>query len=199
VTLLVRDLQSEAFALEHFEARVLRSPDMAFALGPIPRLAPPTQALVIQAREDKERESAPVPGVATHDWLGELRDGDRTALARHQLRLALATGRRERGGPAVALIPGRHLSAYDAFARWNVDRGLRMLSRGETVITDRLHGHILCCLMGIRHVLVGDRHGKIRNYWNAWSHRAGLARWADDFEQAVELVRGEPQPEPAPG
>lgn len=194
VSLVVRDEPSEAFAREHFEARVLRSPDMAFALGPLPRPLAATQPLVLQAREDKERGREPVPGVETHDWLGTLPVADRPALARHRVRLALATGRREGGGRALALAPGRQLGAYDAFARWNVSRGLRMLARGETVITDRLHGHILCCLMDIPHVLVGDRHGKIRNYYDAWSRDAGLARWADDFEAALRLTTAAPQP-----
>ena len=196
VTLVVRDDRSESFAREHFEARVLRSPDMAFALGPSPRPVPASAPLVVQAREDKERGREPVPGIETHDWLGVLPAEDRPALARHRARLAVTTGRREAGGRFVAVAPGRRLGAYDAFARWNVDRGLRMLARGETVITDRLHGHILCCLMGIPHVLVGDRHGKIRDYWNTWSHAAGLARWADGFEEALALATGAPQPAP---
>lgn len=193
VTLVVRDEVSERFARTHFEARVLRSPDMAFAMGSLRRPASASVPLVVQAREDKERGREPVAGVETLDWLGELPDSDRAALLPHRLRLALTTGRRADGGRSVAIAPGRQRSAYDGFARWNVARGLWMLARGETVVTDRLHGHILCCLMGIPHVLVGDRHGKIRNYWTTWSHGAGLARWADDFEHALELAR-DPRP-----
>lgn len=34
-------------------------------------------------------------------------------------------------------------------ARLRVERGLRLLSRGERIVTDRLHGHILALLLGI--------------------------------------------------
>jgi exopolysaccharide biosynthesis predicted pyruvyltransferase EpsI len=63
-----------------------------------------------------------------------------------------------------------------------------MLSAGAVVVTDRLHGHILCTLAEIPHVVVPDRHGKIRNYWDTWTHAVPFARWAPDASTALEIA-----------
>src|SRR5206468_443307 len=98
VTLIMRDRESERFAREHFQARVLLCPDMAFALGP---LRPPRAAevpLVRQARTDKESAGGAAPGVETFDWLEPpAASAARRRLAVLTARLALATGRRGSG------------------------------------------------------------------------------------------------------
>ncbi|WP_276524270.1 polysaccharide pyruvyl transferase family protein, partial [Enterobacter hormaechei] len=48
-----------------------------------------------------------------------------------------------------------------ARARRRVERGLRLLSRGERIVTDRLHGHILSLLLGIPHVVLDNDYGKL--------------------------------------
>jgi exopolysaccharide biosynthesis predicted pyruvyltransferase EpsI len=187
VTLVVRDRNSERFAREHFEARVVLCPDMAFALGPLAR-RPAELPVVHQARTDKESAAAPEGG--TFDWLQPPADrAGRRRLALHRARLALATGRRESGRRAPTGPGADPLAAYDRFARWSVARGLDLLSRGEVVITDRLHGHILCVLAGIPHVVLGDRHGKIRAYWDAWTHAVPIAHWAEGPAAAGERAR----------
>ncbi len=65
-----------------------------------------------------------------------------------------------------------------------------MLAGGAVVITDRLHGHILCVLMGIPHVVLPDRHGKIRNFWETWTHSSSNAHWAAGIDEAREIAAG---------
>jgi pyruvyl transferase EpsO len=188
VTLVVRDRSSERFAREHFEARVVLCPDMAFGLGPL-RRRPAELPVVRQARTDKERMAVDRAD-GTFDWLEPPRDrAQRGRLALHRAHLALATGRRESGRRAPWAPGPEALPAYDRFARWSVARGLDLLSRGQVVITDRLHGHILCVLAGIPHVVLRDRHGKIRAYWDAWTHAVPTARWASSPAAAAESAR----------
>jgi pyruvyl transferase EpsO len=188
VTLLVRDDVSERFARAHFEAEIVACPDMAFALPPLHRTRPPLAPVVRQARRDKESAGDAAPD-GTFDWL-EPPAGARArrSLALRRADLALSTGRRESGRRAPRLPAADPTAAYDRFARWSVGRGLGLLSRGEVVITDRLHGHILCTLAAIPHVVLGDRHGKIRAYWDTWSGGLGTARWADDAAEATRLA-----------
>ena len=92
-------------------------------------------------------------------------------------------------GRARPVHPRLTLAAYDRYAAWNVKRGTEMLSRGRVVITDRLHGHILCVLMSIPHVVLNDRYGKIRDFWDAWSHGAPGAHFAAEPEEARTIAR----------
>lgn len=59
--------------------------------------------------------------------------------------------------------------AFTSQARARVDRGLRLLSRGRVIVTDRLHGHILADLLGIPHVVLDNDYGKIAAYLAAWA------------------------------
>lgn len=63
---------------------------------------------------------------------------------------------------------GTSPEAREAQARARVARGLRLLSRGERVVTDRLHGHILSTLLGIPHAVLDNDYGKIAAYRAAW-------------------------------
>jgi exopolysaccharide biosynthesis predicted pyruvyltransferase EpsI len=60
-----------------------------------------------------------------------------------------------------------------------MERGLRALSRGRVAVSDRLHGHVLCELLGIPHVMFPDRYGKVHSFHETWTARSALATWAD--------------------
>jgi pyruvyl transferase EpsO len=47
-------------------------------------------------------------------------------------------------------------------------RGVRLLARGETIVTDRLHGVLIGLQMGRRVVAIDDAHSKIRHYAETW-------------------------------
>lgn len=57
---------------------------------------------------------------------------------------------------------------YDRKAEKAVENGTRLLSSGNVIISDRLHAHILCCLMGKRHISVDNANGKIGEYIRKW-------------------------------
>jgi exopolysaccharide biosynthesis predicted pyruvyltransferase EpsI len=63
-------------------------------------------------------------------------------------------------------------------------RGSRLLSRGRVIITDRLHGHILGLLLGIPQVLVGDRYGKVKSFYESWTRDCPITSWADSEKEA---------------
>jgi exopolysaccharide biosynthesis predicted pyruvyltransferase EpsI len=186
VTLLVRDRRTLAFAEEHFEARVALTPDAAFGLGGLPRPTP-SRPVARQARTDKELADEGRPTEGTFDWLARPEDPrEARVLKRLERGLRVFSGGR---GHATPLVPAHlTLAAYDRYAGWNVQRGCAMLGRGERVITDRLHGHIMCVLMGIPHVVLNDRYGKIRDFYDAWTHELPTARLAADLEEATALL-----------
>ncbi|OAN57566.1 polysaccharide pyruvyl transferase family protein [Sphingomonas sp. TDK1] len=153
-TLHVRDRESLAIAAAHFACQVHLTPDSAFALGPQPRGPDDTPILALM-RTDIERKAVrdtSLSGATIVDWLED--DAD--------------------------LPQGTDSAAREAQARARVARGLRLLSRGTIIATDRLHGHILATLLGIPHTVFDNSYGKLGAYIRAWTATSPLVRRADD-------------------
>jgi pyruvyl transferase EpsO len=88
---------------------------------------------------------------------------------------------RIRTGDDPATAAAALLTAYDGLARLRLERGCRLLTAGRVAVTDRLHGHVLGLLLDLPHVVVADRYGKMRNYWETWTSdaaRGHRAVWA---------------------
>ena len=89
-------------------------------------------------------------------------------------------------------------AAWDAAAWARIERGCRLLSRGRVVLTDRLHAHILCTMLGIPHVVLDNHYGKVQNFIASWTSGSPLVRRASTPAQAVaialELLEADRQP-----
>jgi pyruvyl transferase EpsO len=97
---------------------------------------------------------------------------------------------------SLAMLLARRLTAHtsiaaveDWLARARVARGLRTLSEGRVVVTDRLHGHILSLLLGTPHVLLDSAQGKLRGFYETWTRGSELVQWADSVDEAANLAR----------
>lgn len=64
-----------------------------------------------------------------------------------------------------------------------------MLASAEFVITDRLHGHIMCTLMGIPHVLMDSKLKKNLFLHDTWTKDCDCVRVAANFEEAKMFAR----------
>ena len=92
----------------------------------------------------------------------------------------------------------RHPRAMNLFPAWmasllrrkaaeqHVARGRALLSQGRVVLTDRLHGHILCVLLDIPHVLLDNSHGKVSNFHVRWTRDCRGVVFASDASEALE-------------
>jgi exopolysaccharide biosynthesis predicted pyruvyltransferase EpsI len=186
LTLLVRDRQSLAFAAEEFRASSSLCPDMAFCLGPIERPCLPTTDVLWLSRTDKEaafgRDAPDATDIEQVDWLAEpvttLR-GLLSFLDRHVLGHAhVATGSN-----------GARARVWEELARRRLSHGCRLLAAGRTVVTDRLHGHILSVLLGIPQLLLNNSTGKVRSFYDTWTHSLPLVRWCQTPAEALALAR----------
>ncbi len=195
-SLLVRDRPSLDIAGELGCPAVL-CPDLAFCLLPNkePALQPSNRAddapgTLWLMRTDHESSGSNAQHAAAHvDWV----DAEPSALDRLAALLRDHLARAATNGQAPSLASRaarRALSAlYPALARRHVVRGCRLLRSTRIVVTDRLHGHILSLLLGVRHVLIGDRFGKLRGFVDTWTSSSSLMRWADSAEEAALLAR----------
>lgn len=182
--LMTRDHRSLAIATDQLGVRALLCPDAALMLhGSIKRLSPTKDVLVL-SRTDKEAQASGLSGfvlpnfsISKVDWLDE----DRTALTRtvqavKQLSLS------SMGSTRTLQFFQRKLFANLADAR--VQRGVRTLSIGRIVVTDRLHAHIICMMLGIPHVVLDNNYGKLSEFINCWHADQPLVRLVKSVDEA---------------
>ena len=185
LTLLVRDRLSFNLVRSEFRARNGLCPDMAFYIGQLGRVVQPDVDILWLRREDRETAGAsgPVPSdVLACDWLD-----DRVPMLRRARNVLQPLAVRE---PGRRFVLARALAAaYDQQARQRLRAGCKLLSRGRVVITDRLHAHILCLLLGIPHVLLDNSYGKVRRVHETWTAGASGVRWAASPSEAIAVAR----------
>jgi pyruvyl transferase EpsO len=188
--ILLRERRSLASAEELLDVPVSLCPDMAFGLGVLERPDVPTADILWLLRSDKESRGAlrDLPsGSVRRDWLDlgvEDADAQRNAEelnARIQGFVGAARDWPARATPVFSALA----EAYEALARLRVDRGLRLLSRGRMIVTDRLHGHILGLCLGIPQVVLDNSYRKISSTFETWTALSAITRWADSIEQSM--------------
>lgn len=182
--LLVRDEESKGFAEKHFDCRVRLCPDMAFAIGPIAPMAPAEFPVLAMLRADQEKASnydlAAHPAVPVEDWIDESRTGIRIAKALGAARVA-ASFNAERIKDAK----------FDAAAKARLRRGIRQISRGRAIVTDRLHVMICSLLIGRPHAVLDNSYGKLRRFMAAFSIETDLTYRAASFDDGIAWARSQ--------
>lgn len=184
--LMVRDDFSMAFATTYFECPVVLCPDFAYGLGEFRANFTPTDPISALLRDDRERSlesfDTAVSGseIPINDWIHSNKPPLSVRL------LPKLTG----WMPFVLGPLAKPLNA--AFCAWgvsNLARGLDLLGSAEVVITDRLHGHILCSLLQKPHVVMNNANGKVFGYLETWPDD-GLTWSATNLDQAIDIARG---------
>jgi pyruvyl transferase EpsO len=185
LTICVRDWRSLDVARAQFAARSVLCPDMAFGIEDRPdTVGSAAYDIVWQARADHESTQQPLPpldgNVLVTDWAaGEGATPDWTAQARTATQAYRGT----------VGDPGARVAASDRLAALQLRRGCGLLASGRVVVTDRLHGYVLSLLLGLPHVILGDRHGKIASTLATWTCDGLATRWARTPEQALAHAR----------
>jgi pyruvyl transferase EpsO len=187
LTLLVRDHQSEVWARETFHCRIEVCPDMAFNLD-LPQPGPPEHQVVWLARTDSEHRHVAVkrPGVLVTDWFDHVPGYLRWAPQYWSHVLSSLALAHVAASPPV--LRRARIRGLDAPAHRFLSPGVRLLSRGEVVITDRLHGHILSILTGLPNVLLDNSYGKVRSYYESWTRHSDRTWWVSSPAEALDLA-----------
>jgi exopolysaccharide biosynthesis predicted pyruvyltransferase EpsI len=193
LTLLFRDHESLDMAQREFSARSVLCPDMAFGLGRITRPAPPLTDVVVLSRNDRELSDGGsiAPGADllspnVHFELDDWLDEPPTRLPRFVNSLENLVRRYPRRFGALTRMRG---PLYERLGRLRLQFGARFLSRGRVVVTNRLHGHILCLLMDIPHVFLDNSYHKNRNFYESWTRSCTSSHWCDEPQQALRTAQ----------
>jgi exopolysaccharide biosynthesis predicted pyruvyltransferase EpsI len=184
--LFVRDQRSLAIATSSFACPVHLAPDMALCMGALARPVPARHPLLVLLRDDIESNlrigdhvgRLPSGSIMT-DWLKD----DRAFRYKKRLMKHLASCT-ELALSTVDRMRHRELRVAN-HARSRVDRGLRLLSSASFVITDRLHGHILCVLLGIPHIGFDNNYGKLGRFIDTWTKDCGLVQIVPSLDHAL--------------
>jgi pyruvyl transferase EpsO len=179
--LLVRDEESKEFAHKHFDCTVRLCPDMAFSIGALPPAASEFPVLGM-LRTDLEKagnaDLSAFPDIPMEDW---------TTESARRVRLSKAFGA---AGAFLALKPAEaRLRKLDAAAHNRFQRGIRQISRGRAIVTDRLHVHICSLLLGRPHAVLDNSYGKIRRFMAAFSGGTDLSYKAESLADGIAWAR----------
>ena len=161
LTLLYRDTPSLITSRNIFPtARSLLVPDIAFQIGSVERTMAPTHDIVWIKRKDHETPDVTVP---------EVPNGMRMAV------FDWVNWRTH----TTDVMENQFLMTHNGFT---------FIQRGRVVITDRLHGHIMCILINVPHVIIDSKTKKISNYYKTWAQGLENVAIASTGEEAVEMA-----------
>jgi exopolysaccharide biosynthesis predicted pyruvyltransferase EpsI len=169
LNILVRDKVSLDL-LQELALNVELCPDMAFALGSLATIGKPKVDAVWLARTDHESAGNSVDNINFKieklDWLkGEPGRYYSKFSPRITVRIRRLVQRIFRNSTFMRDNLWKiNADLFDLSAQRRLSRGIRILSRGRIVITDRLHGHIISTLLGKPQILFDNHYKKIGNY-----------------------------------
>lgn len=173
--LMVRDRRSEAIARDQLELNSLLCPDAALSLQGVLARASPVVDVLVLARADHETREAGLRELVLPGRSIEVADWQDDAHAGLRRRTRLVERVCHSGLGAVGRLQRLQLALFDQLAEARIAQGARLLSRGRVVVTDRLHAHIMCSLMGIPHVVLDNNYGKISQFIACWhAERPGM-------------------------
>jgi pyruvyl transferase EpsO len=182
--LMVRDRRSEAIGRDQLRVKTLLCPDSALMLeGRLQRGQPSVDVLVL-ARTDKEAGNANLKAfslarhrVSCTDWLEE---------PTTTLRLVTLTTKKAASSNwgHTHIAQKISLRAFHALAWERVHRGVKILSQGRVVVTDRLHAHILCMVLRIPHVVIDNSYGKLSEFIRCWHREEPLLSLVTNRQEA---------------
>lgn len=172
VHLCVRDEPSRQVAME-FSDHVYLLPDMAHQLYPVktPRNAASAGTLLISRTDEEKMDSAPaVAGKVsrTSDWPELVGTRERHVdRFRRAMRFLCRAGL---GWSADRILS----NAWMAYSGMLIADAIDLFAPHERIVTDRLHGHILACLMNKPSTVLDNFYGKNSSYVNAWTADSAL-------------------------
>lgn len=190
---MVRDRRSielvEGFGL----ASVMLVPDSAFAIDAGRSLAPKRDLVFLRRRDSESAQGEIIDSIAASfgdsrslagDWAAESDLPFASPLATRLAEYVIPRALRRIRNPRGQLLLWRRL--FES----RLAIGRRFLSLGRVVVTDRMHAHILCVLLGKPHVFVDNNYRKIERYAESWGTCGPHAVRTEDSASATRtLVR----------
>lgn len=196
-TLMVREGLSVQRARDELGIESVLSPDHALGLGRLHPIGDPTTDLLWLTRRPGDPEYSDLaepperPGLRRVEWLEQIGEHQATWSRSAKATLAANQWAMHRWKPSAT--GGRHLwpavaATFSPIARQWTDRGVQILSSARVVVTDKLHGHLLCLMLGKPHVVLDNSYGKVSGTLDTWTGGLPGVHRADDADQALAIA-----------
>lgn len=172
VHLCVRDQVSYEMALQ-FTDNVYLLPDMAHQLYPMRAAGAesPEGSLRISRVDDESTHQAALRNMVSTtvtDWPEFV--GQREVRINLFRRAIGAFFRRGLGWSANSIL----MRLWIAYSGRLIADAAQLFARHELIVTDRLHGHILACLLRKKNIVLDNSYGKNSRYVEAWTLNSEL-------------------------
>jgi pyruvyl transferase EpsO len=175
VHVCVRDRVSLRMA-RNFTDHVHLLPDMAHQLYPLPAAQNEAHGTLRISRVDDESchadawsDTAAAPQIDMQtDWPQFV--GAREARIDLFRRAIGAFYRRGMGRPANRILSW----LWIVYSGWLVADAAKLFARHQLIVTDRLHGHILACLLSRKNIVLDNSYGKNSRYVSTWTYASEL-------------------------
>lgn len=160
----VRDHESFELA-KQITPNVYLLPDMAHQLWPIQHTMEPVEKLLHLRRRDSEARESTTDFGDTFDWVDLIGKPWTFFLSQVAERSIYHAHRLGLNKPFANL----EAQLWVGQARCFVHRAINLFSRYERVESDRLHAHILSCLLSIPNQISDNSYGKNGRYIRTWT------------------------------
>lgn len=188
VTVLARDHTSVDHARHWLPDVDIRfSRDAALGNKPVEVPAAPVTGLLVLQRKDLESNGR-LSGYQEFDH--QIADWGLTGVAAARWYLNRAPLAAYKRLPSI----GRRVlqpvvdRRYTNFVRLNMESAEALVARGRVLVTDRLHAHVLACLMGIPNIVLDNNYGKIRPIFNEYTGQFSTAHFANSSLEVRQIL-----------
>lgn len=213
LTLFARDQYSYEIALKNFyNCHIILSPDMVFQMVEMPGLSFQSNSelpILYHCRQDKELEpsfmstSIDLPNLVVEDWLSfkllekfddlpvgvDIRQLSQSQRNSETIQETVSWQKWYYHHPYAAIFnqlynPSVHQKAW-AF----MHSGIQQFQQYRLVITNRLHGHILCTLLKMPHIFLPNSYHKNEMFYKTWTSQIPFCRFVKDASQLGANIR----------
>jgi pyruvyl transferase EpsO len=168
--LYVRDKKSFIIASKYLK-NVYLCQDMAHALYPINKKNTNKSNCLYFLRKDKERVNSQIKNaekINEFDWP--------ILFSEIDLKIYRLLRRAHRSYKIQKIISPNLLSKlWYIFINHMINKAINLFNGYQTIITSRLHGHILASLMNIENKLIDNSYGKNSSYYESWTNSVDCA------------------------
>jgi len=216
LTIFIRDNRSYETAIKYFDnCQIIKAPDMAFELVNIPGLklkCKSDSSILYLYRQDRENNKAfspsalGIPNLVVEDWISYtwmskipknwIYIPGLVRLVREGWQRGLVTPTEwisRQGWEKLHPYATKFNTLYNPSIHrksWSLmHSGIYQLQRHRLVITNRLHVHILCLLLGKPHVVLPGSYYKIESFYQTWTHKLPGCRFVKEPSQVKVAVQ----------